>query len=207
MSRQPTNSLLRIAYSLIFIGAMLLAFNLFNTWRTVQEYSTFNFWDVFWYTEGSNGRNTARITVQVWGPVIFIPLGALLLIISAVRGKGRGQGAQRGADVPGVAGQAAAGQFGGAQYGGAQNGKAHYGSVQSWDAQFAHPGQAQPGQAQPGAQAGQRTPHAPQYGRPAPQQGGQPAPHGQSGPPSGGQRAQQQYEQQTPEVGDGSAAK
>ena len=174
MSRNQSNSFVRIGLSLLLIGVMLLAFNLFNTWRTVQEYSTFNFWDVFWYTGGSNGRNTARITVQVWGPVILIPLGALLLIIAAVRGKGRGQGAQRGADAPGFAGQAGAGQFGGPQLGGAgaHDGKAHYGSGQSWDAQF-----GQPGQAQPGGQAGQRTPNSPQYGQPAPQQGGQPAPY------------------------------
>lgn len=187
MSRQPANSLLRIAFSLIIIGVMLLAFNLFNTWRTVQEYSTFNFWDVFWYTEGSNGRNTARITVQVWGPVILIPLGVLLVIVAKLRGKGGGQDARRGADAQGFAGQAASGQFGEAQYGSAQYGKAHHGSVQSWDAQFGQPRQPQPGAASQHGQSGQ------QYGQQAPQYGGQ--------------QAQQQYGQPSPEVGDGSASK
>lgn len=201
MFRNQSNPFVRIGLSLLLIGVLLLAFNLFNTWRTVQEYSTFNFWDVFWYTEGSNGRNTARITVQVWGPVILIPLGALLLAIAALRG-----GANKN-------GQATAAQMAASEYGGPQAGKPRHNNVQAWDAQFGQPGQAAPQPDAPqhgGSQA--------QYGQQAPQYGQQPQYGKAAAAPQYGQAAGQdargtdapaapQYGQQSPDASGDAAQK
>lgn len=174
MFRKQANPFVRFGLSSLVIGIVLLALNIFNTARTVAEYPGIDFMDVFWVTEGTNGANNVRLMVQVWGPVVLIPLGIILLIVAVVTRKGN-QDAQQQAG-----GQSAAGQFGGQQaapqYGAPQQSQQWQQQSQGAQAPQWTPAQAQQAQAQQyGAQAGyypaqstQGDAAAPQYGQQAP---------------------------------------
>ncbi|WP_125107060.1 MULTISPECIES: hypothetical protein [Gulosibacter] len=186
MFRKQANPFVRFGLSSLVIGIVLLALNIFNTARTVAEYPGIDFMDVFWVTEGTNGASNVRLMVQVWGPVILIPLGIILLIVAVVTRKGN-QDAQQQAG-----GQSAAGQFGGQQAA----------------PQYGAPQQSQQWQQQSqGAQASQWTPEQPQH---APQ-----APAQQYGAQAGyypaqstqGDAAAPQYGQQAPNFGDDQVTK
>ncbi|UQN14268.1 hypothetical protein [Gulosibacter sp. ACHW.36C] len=193
MFRKQANPFVRFGLSTLVIGIVLLALNIFNTARTVAEYPGIDFMDVFWVTEGTNGANNVRLMVQVWGPVILIPLGIILLIVAVVTRKGK-QDAQQ---------QPAAGQFGdqqaAPQYGAPQQSQQWQQQSQAAQATAAQASQWAPEQLQQAQeQALQAQAQAQQYGA---QAGYNPA------QPTQGDAAAPQYGQQAPHFGDGNATK
>lgn len=87
----PASAVTKALKAVLVIGVVLLAYNIFSTVRTLSENdaSGSRFFEVFFSTLGTNGSTDPTLILIVWGPVVVIPVAAVLLIISMVTRKGR----------------------------------------------------------------------------------------------------------------------
>jgi len=71
-----------VAQLLLVLAGAGVAYNLFSTFKTMQEIPWANPVLVFLSTEGDNPVSSLWFTLLVWGPIILLPLAILFLLYS-----------------------------------------------------------------------------------------------------------------------------
>lgn len=87
----PASGVTKALKAVLVIGVVLLAYNIFSTVRTLMENSApaSRFFEVFFSTLGTTGSTDPMLVLIVWGPVVVIPVAAILLVISMATRNGR----------------------------------------------------------------------------------------------------------------------
>lgn len=87
----PASGVTKALKAVLVIGVVLLAYNIFSTVQSLSQNDAPSslFFEVFFSTMGENGSTDPMLVLMVWGPVVVIPVAAILLIVSMATRKGR----------------------------------------------------------------------------------------------------------------------
>ena len=78
----PASSVYTALRATLVVGLLLAAYNVLGTIRTLaaNDLPSSRFFEVFFITKGETGAVDPKLFLIVWGPVVLIPVAAILLV-------------------------------------------------------------------------------------------------------------------------------